>query len=305
MMFGIASLDILIGIVTIYLIFALACTALVEAYTSITNVRSKNLEVALGEFLHGNLANGSTLTDAFFAHPVVQTLSEGVDGRPSYISPEIVGQVVTDLIKNNDSTLKQAAAALPGTDRDNRIKGIITLFQREAGEDMVAFRQLIERHYDAAMDRASGWYKRKTQTIAFIVSAVLVICANVDTISLVNSLSSNPEARAKMVEIAQRQLDAAPAEKSNTLNTTAPVKDVTDKTKQAAENLAKANTELTSAGIELGWKNIPDGIGEYISKLFGLMISILAISLGAPFWFDILSRVMQVRAAGISPRGKK
>jgi hypothetical protein len=42
-----------------------------------------------------------------------------------------------------------------------------------------------------------------------------------------------------------------------------------------------------------------------ISKFFGLLISTLAISLGAPFWFDILNRVMQVRAAGASPREKK
>lgn len=310
-MFGIESLDVMIGIITVYLIFALACTAIVEVLTSLSNVRSKNLEVALREFLHGNLANGTEFIDAFFAHPLIQTLSVGVDGRPSYITPEIVGQVVADLIKtsNGATTLQQAASNLPGTIFDNRIKGIITLFQSEAGENIAAFRHQIAHHYDAAMDRASGWYKRKTQAITFAVATVLVLAANVDTLSLANSLSSNPEARARMVELAQRQVDAAarpdtPAANTNEQNTADPVKNTAEKAEQAAENLARANADLTSAGIQLGWKEAPKCAGEYLGKLFGLLISILAISLGAPFWFDMLSRVMQVRAAGASPRDK-
>jgi hypothetical protein len=35
--------------------------------------------------------------------------------------------------------------------------------------------------------------------------------------------------------------------------------------------------------------------------LAGLLVSIFAVSLGAPFWFDVLQHFMQVRAAGVSP----
>jgi hypothetical protein len=52
--FGLAALDVLIGLVTVYLVFALACTAIVEAISAWTSVRSKNLEAALKEFLAGN-----------------------------------------------------------------------------------------------------------------------------------------------------------------------------------------------------------------------------------------------------------
>lgn len=325
-MFGIESLDVMIGIITIYLIFALACTAIVEAVSTWLNVRSTNLEAALGEFLHGSVEDDKAFTDAFFAHPIVQSLSKGSDGRPSYIPPEIVGQVVTGLIhaKEGASTLKQAIADLPGTSEDNRIKGLLDALHREAGEDIAAFRKLVEYHYDAAMDRASGWYKKKTQTIALVVSAFLVIGANVDTLKIANALSTNPEARTKMVELAQEQV--------NLINETAQTASSTPAAptlKEATEKLAKANADLTSAGIQLGWKGSypelqkDEANNEWlletwlfqwgklifstagISKFFGLLISILAISLGAPFWFDILNRVMQVRAAGASPREKK
>jgi hypothetical protein len=315
-MFGIDSLDVMIGVITVYLMFALACTAMVEAITSWLNVRSTNLEAAISEFLHGEDATGSKFVDAFYAHPLVQSLSKGTDGRPSYIDPAQVGRVVTDIIlaKEGMTAIKQAIDKLPGTTQDNRIKGLLDSLQSDAKEDIAAFRKLIEHHYDAAMDRASGWYKRKTQTITLIVAATFVIAANVDTLSLANTLSSNPEARARMVEIAQRQMDAANAANSqsaipatNTDNTTAaaPVTEAKDRTEKAAEALAKANENLTSAGIQLGWQAPPAGFGNWLSKTIGLLVSILAISLGAPFWFDMLSRVMQVRAAGASPREKK
>jgi hypothetical protein len=297
-MFGIESLDVMIGIVTIYLIFALACTAIVEAVSTWLNVRSTNLEAALGEFLHGSVEDDKAFTDAFFAHPIVQSLSKGRDGRPSYIPPEIVGQVVTGLVyaKEGASTLKQAIADLPGTSEDNRIKGLLDALHREAGEDIAAFRKLVEYHYDAAMDRASGWYKKKTQTIALVVSAFLVIGANVDTLKIANALSTNPEARSRMVELAQNRVDEIRI---------ASAPQATYTLEEAETALAKANAGLASAGIQLGWSAPPAGLGDWVSKICGLLLSTLAISLGAPFWFDILNRVMRVRATGASPREKK
>lgn len=285
-MFGMASLDVMIGIITVYLIFALACTAIVEVFSAWCEVRSKNLEVALTEFLHGSIADGSRFVDAFFAHPVVQTLSVGEHGRPSYITPEIAGQVIVALInaKEDEFPLRAGIDRLPGTIRDNRIKGLLDALYREAGEDLGAFRKLLENHYDEAMDRASGWYKRKTQTMALVVSAAMVVLANVDTVDLANSLSSNPAARAKMVELAQQYTDKPGAPQISP---------------QDAANLA-------TAGIRLGWhQGLPGGMPELVSKAIGLLVSVLAISLGAPFWFDMLKRVMQVRAAGASPRDKK
>ena len=312
----IESLDVMIGIITVYLIFALACTAIVEAISAWFDVRSKNLEAALEEFLHGNITEEKSFVEAFFDHPIVQSLSKGADGRPSYINPENVGRVVADLIyaKEGVSSLKQAVGKLPGTLQSNRIKGLLDSLQNDAKEDIAAFRKLIENHYDAVMDRASGWYKRYAQKTALFISAALVVIANVDTISITSSLSSNPNVKAKMVEIAQRQLDAAkeaaikpdgPAANTGSTTGTDPVKEANDRSEKAAETLAKANADLSSAGIKLGWKAFPAGCSDWVSKIIGLLISILAISLGAPFWFDMLSRVMQVRAAGVSPRDKK
>ena len=59
----------------------------------------------------------------------------------------------------------------------------------QAGDDAAAFRKAVETHFDATMTRASGWFKRHTQNVALVASAVLVIGANVDTVELATSLA--------------------------------------------------------------------------------------------------------------------
>lgn len=115
-MFELESLDVLIGLVTVYLIFGIVCTAIVEAIASqIGSFRSKNLEAALGELLSGNLKPNLPFVDAFYDHPLIQSLSKGSNRRPSYIPAETVGQVIHSLLVDNDSTknLTGMLSALP------------------------------------------------------------------------------------------------------------------------------------------------------------------------------------------------
>ena len=357
-MLGLETLDVLIGLITVYLSFAMACTVIVEAIASWLNVRSKNLEAGLNELFAGELKQGKKFVDAFYSHPLVQALSKGDKGRPSYIPPETVAQVVESLVMTANgavTTLEEAVDKLPGTPDTNRIKGILEAFVAQTSKDAAAFRSAVEKHFDAVMDRASGWVKRRQQVMAFLASAVLVTVANVDTIVLATSLASNPEARMKIIEIAKDRLNEAnskveeiegqandskgtdentgqgerkqsedpakptnqqtvdatkPAEQSSGVSPT-PVKEESDDTLNAAKQrtedarkaVRQAELALQAAGLPMGWKEWPSTI-EWPAKVIGLLVSIFAVSLGAPFWFDTLQRVMRVRQSGISPREK-
>ncbi len=292
-MFGSETLEVLIGLVTVYLAFGIACTAIVEAVASWLSLRSRNLESALSEFLDGDLTPAASFVNAFYAHPLVQALSQGKQGRPSYVPTEIVGQVVQALVTAGDTTksLAEAVKSLPGTPETNRIKGLLDTLVTQATGDAAAFRKAVETHFDATMDRASGWFKRRTQNVALIAAAMLVIAANVDTVELAKSLASNPAARVKMVEIAEQNVKKGGAEVVS-----------------AADALKKAQSTLESGGLRLGWEGFePKRLsgGEWLAKLAGLLVSVFAVSLGAPFWFDVLQRFMQVRAAGSSPHKRK
>jgi hypothetical protein len=292
------------------------------------NVRSKKLEEALKEFFSGNLNNQKQFVDSFFDHPLIRTLSMGSGGRPPYISPETVGQVVQSLVTANGAvtSLRDAVDKLPGSTEDNRIKGLLTTLVVQTSGDATLFRKAVETHFDEVMDRASGWFKRHQQIVALVVSTVFIVSANVDTFTLATSLSSSSELRAKMVLNAEQlskekqqtpagvpkaeQDKAKPVDRKPEVASDAPTKAPVDrklKLDEAIKAYDQARVALETGGLQFGWKDCPSGKGwqEWLTKIFGLLISIFAVSLGAPFWFDLLQRFMQVRQAGISPREKK
>jgi|GEM_PF-1251076 len=313
-MFGLETLNVLIGLVTVYLAFGIACTAIVEAVAAWCSLRSRNLEAALNEFLAGNFKEkgkeAETFVKAFYDHPLVQALSKGKDGRPSYIAPETVGQVVEALVTANAgvASLAEAVKTLPGTPETNRIKGLLDAFVTQASGDAAAFRKAVETNFNAAMDRASGWFKRYAQNIALIVSTVLVIGANADTVNLATSLASSFAARTKMVELAEQRLKEAKTTedqvKTGKTEGGITVGEAEQQSEAARVALDRAASDMEAAGLPFGWKGWPS-TKEIPSKAAGLLVSILAVSLGAPFWFDVLQRFMQVRAAGALPRQTK
>ena len=308
-MLGLEMLDVLIGLVTIYLVFGIACTAIVEAVASLRGLRSATLENALREFFAGDLKEATPFVTAFYAHPLIQALSKGKEGRPSYIPPEIVGQVVQGLLTAGGAatSLAEAVKDLPGTPETNRVKGVLELLVTEARGDAAAFSDLVKMHFDATMERAAGWFKRHAQVITLVASAILVVAANVDTVDIARSLASSPAARVKLVEIAGQKLKDAEAVREQVKTDQGQNGDAL---KQAQNEVAaalgmfhEAEDHMKSAGLPFGWNGFASraSFADWLAKLAGLMVSILAVSLGAPFWFDVLQKFMQVRSSGMAP----
>lgn len=290
------TLDALIGLLTLYLLLSLMGTALVEFWCTLQNKRGLVLERAFSEFLHGGHPRNETqrgFKEMFFDHPLVQSLSEGDTGRPAYIEPTTVARVVADLVcqPNPTASLQAQLQAFP----EGRIKQLLQLLQQEAGEDRDKFHRLIAEHYQLVTDRSSGWYKRYTQWTAFAFSLVIAIPANIDSLDIYETLLHNASLRSSLVQTAETL--ALPPSAEASLPTARPTSTTVDHKPEATAALAS----LT------GWANhpLPQGVAAWWKKCFGLLLSALAISLGAPFWFDMLNRVMQIRVAGVSPEEKK
>jgi hypothetical protein len=267
--------------------------------------------------LAGDCKQNEPFVKAFYDHPLVQALTREKDGWPSYIPAEIVGQVVEAVVMstkdgqgNTATSLAEAVKFLPDRNagKPNRIKSLLEIFVTQAGGDVGKFRKAVEDHFNAAMDRASGCFKRYAQNVALGVSAALVIGANVDTIAIANSLTADPAARARIVEVAQQHLSTAQTTenlvKAGQTTGNITVEQATQQVATARAALDRAVSDIESSGLQLGWRNCP-GWSEIPVKLAGLLVSILAVSLGAPFWFDLLQRFMRVRATGAAPGKSK
>jgi len=210
------------------------------------------------------------------------------------------------------------------------------------GEKAIALaRHNLEGWYDSAMDRLVGWYKRKAQLVAFLIGLTLALILNVDSLTIAQAMWREPTLREAIVANAESYVaenpdgaqtgedgEVAPAHlviqdlqtSLSGLNlpigwtgTPTPMDQVADcrpgdVTREGENGLQELfGVRINDTCYPL--VNTPPFKGEYIyswlSKLLGLLITGAAAAQGAPFWFDILKKIVNVRSAGVNPRDKE
>jgi len=149
------------------------------------------------------------------------------------------------------------------------------------------------------MDRASGVYKRNAKGVALVIAFLITILANVDAVYIVNSLAKDQVLRSTITNVAQQVvvsnscLQISENEASKTECLTGIQADVN-----------KAVTDLSY--LPVGWdlsnplkkQFSPLGIESIVKTLVGWLLSSIVIAMGAPFWFQLLNLVVNVRNTG-------
>jgi hypothetical protein len=292
---GIAALDLAIGLAFIFLLLSLLASTLQELIASFFGLRARTLE----EGLRNMLAEDKDVVAAFYKHPLIDTLYRGeVKQRdlgkgalrrttgPSYVSPRAFATFVLDSLAPTDGKLNVFKTAEGATDPlpepvKRRLQPLLDL----AGNDLDAYRKAVEAWYDDTMARVSGWYKRKTQVILLVIGIVLVLALNANTLTIANRLWSDQTVRAAVVQQAN-QADSQPTDK-----------EAQARLKSAADNVGSVG----KIGVPMGWSSEakPNWSGTgWVTTLSGWLLTILAVTLGAPFWFDTLGRLSRLRSSG-------
>ncbi len=297
--FGSTVLDTAIGLVLVYLLLSLVCTTINEWISGIFTTRAKFLEQGIKRLLAGQqlppLKEGAPTLDllkSFYAHPLVDSMVEvhdltqpEKDTHPSYLDPRGFASVLMDLVTPKQpgtitfADLESGIKDLPA----GRVKTALLALVQNANGDLDRAQRNIEAWYNAAMDRVNGWYKRHMQWVTVLVAVSLALATNADTLKISSRLWSDPAYRALSVEVAKKDAGARPA--------------------GANQPISQQDTALLEN--VLGWQNqVPitamGGVGIF-EKILGLLLTIVAISLGAPFWFDMLNKIVNLRSAGRSP----
>ena len=92
-MTGVGSqvLEVAFGLLFIYLLFSLVCSALHELASTVLGWRAEHLERGLRQILQGEMRSGAPVIEELLAHPRIQELTTSSKARktrplPSYIS---------------------------------------------------------------------------------------------------------------------------------------------------------------------------------------------------------------------------
>ncbi|HEV2913137.1 MAG TPA: hypothetical protein VGX92_07465 [Pyrinomonadaceae bacterium] len=194
-------------------------------------------------------------------------------------------------------------------------------------------RESVEDWFNKSMDRVSDWYKRRTQRTIFVLAFMLAVILNADTIMIFQVLYHEPSVRAAILREAEEYAKVEATERRNPAAqpTPTPATDnsledplvgLTPSTPQPAPtptpfDIAQAKAledyqvvlgKYQNLGIPLGWQTLPGQVSRrpdwrasdwsrWLLKLVGLLLTAAAITLGAPFWFDILNRFISFRTA--------
>ena len=354
-MFGSDVLDVVIGILFIYLTLSLICSAIQEAIAVFFRLRARYLYRGIRILLDDT--SGQGLVRDFYSHPLIDTLFPGEyePGRhrnlPSYIPARAFALAIMDLAapKPASGALSGAAGAtavgqafaaagLTGISplRDNLSRNsfvspkvtqaLITLSDAAAG-DAAAIRQNIEQWYNNTMERVSSAYKRNTQFTILAVGCIVAAAVNADSINLVSALSTNTAVREFLVASAAQ----VSAVKAGSLETTSPGGPTAGSLPAGSETPSVASQQelsripacradasspdcrlllnlnrIRDSGLPIGWvpypvpgdlRGVPTSLWAWGQKMIGILLTIAAISMGAPFWFDVLNKITVVRSA--------
>jgi hypothetical protein len=297
-MFGSEILEIGIGLAFVYLLMSLICSVVNEWISGLMGLRAKNLEAGIkslfsdGKFtsqVAGEIAKSEKfIADAIYDHGLIKSLYRTGE-KPAYIPSNLFAMALLDTLAPTDGTpktiegVRSAVANLPaGAAR----QALLTLVV-EAGNDVNKARRAIENWYNDGMDRVAGWYKRKTQMILVCLALALTVITNTDTIAVVKALVNRPALRASTLAVADQYVHNHPA--SGAQDSSA-----------AKASLEGLREQLQSLSLPVGWNPCPK---YWPSTILGWVLTTIAVSLGAPFWFDVLNKFMVVRST-IKPKEK-
>jgi hypothetical protein len=159
-------------------------------------------------------------------------------------------------------------------------------------EGIIILRREIENSFDSSMERAGGVYKRNAKGVAIIIGITLAITANADTFHIINRLSKDSLLREIIIDKAVQVVpQGSNASDMSKVDPNEILKEV-----ELPIGWTSANVQQQINGTKYRINGLP--IFSVLSMIAGWLVSGIAIAMGAPFWFDLLGKVMNVRNAG-------
>jgi len=340
-MFGSAMLEVAIGLVFVFMLVSIMMTALQEAIEGFLRQRASDLESAIMQIMQGDQAT----LDIFYSHPLVYALYRGdpanaATRKPAYIPRDVFSAALLDMVSRDQ---------LP----DNLVRAYDGL-NRVSGGDLAKLRKELENWYDATMDRASGWFRRRSQIRLFWMGLAVAVVLNINAVTIAQYLNVNDAERAALADYAEdvantlkEQQAANGAEASNAVepdnaaiadnavadnaaiapNAAAPATPAPSpgRVGMTDAQLKESYAKLVNMGMPIGWSEetlrwMPPfrgdatcqlsqnrcgltGFMNWVMLIAGYLITALATMLGAPFWFDLLNKLVVIRST-VKPKEK-
>ncbi len=158
----------------------------------------------------------------------------------------------------------------------------------QTGDALYQFQKEIETWFEHGMERAAGVYKRNARGVALLIGITIAVVVNIDALNIIDSLSKDSLMR-QTIAVYSEELVTSNSEPSEL-----EIGDIQNQVSAALEDLE----------LPIGWVQQPINTRaenqsfNYLQgskKILGWLISGMAISMGADFWFNLLKRFFQLK----------
>jgi hypothetical protein len=300
-LFNSTVLDVAIGLVFVYLLLSIFCTTVNEWIAGILQARAKTLQEGIRGLLDNQPFKDATFLADFYKHPVIAGMVRDT-GHPSYLSSRAFATAIVDLVApavQGPLTLDDLVRGVKDLPEGDVKKSLLALVADAQG-DLDKAKKNIETWFDDTMDRVSGWYKRWAQKWTIGLAVCITLAANADTLNIAHRLWTDPVLRSAVSEEAKQRAQMPRP------TATVEYQDPNDPFRPAV--IAVPANQLTEAedillGRVVGWSRASFDVGAltWFQRILGWILTSIAVSLGAPFWFDTLNRFINIRSAGKPP----
>jgi hypothetical protein len=342
-MFNSPVLDLVILLSFTYFVGSLMLSAINESLSALMKTRAKDLKKTLENLLFDDnkedndnkkkIKWAAFATNTLFQSQHIKSLMNNEKQFPSYIPAQNFILAIIEQITAGTETKANILDGIDGSPLPDAMKKVLKDLRVKAQanvsdtvNELAAFEHELEGFYNNAMERATGWYKRKVRRIMLVAGFVIAAVLNIDTIKITNdALSDN----AKLAKTVDKIIESLPDIKgTETLNISGQ-KDTVSKSitntvgidtlvNKVVENIQDLKIKYNQVGgYQLGYKE-----GEFFSdwwpkekgwwnslsifflKIIGLILTAFALQLGSNYWFDLLNKAVNLRATGIKPDQK-
>lgn len=320
-------LEFTISIVLIFLLLSMVVSGLTEYWNSRVGKNSRSsllFESLLKVF---NDPHNRNFTEALYRHPLIENSKPTENDLPAYLDAKTISQAVIEVIIRDQvpyqiqydtegrpkviepdiesldtfMLFKNSVAQLKPSDLKSMLQSFL-----HGSSSLDELKPKIELWYNSYMDRVSGWYKKRMKKPLFITALLVTVFINADLFRISKAVWTDDELRNSLVE------QAVQLSRDSTYVAQMANKKPEEQKKTAKEIYA----DLRLKNLPLGWTSeLPDdekGILKLIehnyrkflrqpSTFFGWFLMAFALHMGAPFWFEALVKLVNIRGAGVKP----
>ncbi|MGB3491240.1 MAG: hypothetical protein WBA57_00825 [Elainellaceae cyanobacterium] len=165
--------------------------------------------------------------------------------------------------------------------------------------------QAVGTWFDRAMDRASGVYSRNAKGVALLIGLLIAVSTNTDTFYVVQRLSKDSILRSTLTQATEQVQIAGSSTPSS--NEPAELGDRASTSQQLKAIRDAVDENLDDLPLPIGWNPIilqeqqaqaSTWSVPLLRRPLGWLITAIAISMGASFWYGLLSKIVDVRSTG-------